>query len=147
MEHLLEILQFLKMIQRDPSSYVRILVLQHKDASKIPNSDAELNSHYFIGDNGILDYNAPLLPGASTYDKILKYKKFKISSYNPNVIHFKFVVYPYNNVYTKCDNFETGDAKGAIYCAISGYQHGSQTPLLLGTTILSLRARIIYHDN
>lgn len=134
-------------IERDPSSFVRLLVLQHKDETKIPTNNTVLNDMYFIGDNGALDYTAPLKPGASTHDRILKYKRYKITSYTPNMIQFKFNVYPYYNVYTKAEDITVNNGKGSIYVAISAYQHGSNTPALLGSTKLTLRGRIIYYDN
>ena len=133
-------------LERDPSSYLRMLVLQHRDNSKIEENNTTLTDQYFIQDNGILDYDAPLVSGASTHDRILKYKKFKITSFNPNIINFKFSVYPYYNVYTKTDNINTGDGKGSIYCVMSGYHFGSQNSLVNSETVLLLRARIIYYD-
>lgn len=134
-------------LSRDPSSFIRMLVLQHKDTSKIPASNDAVNALYFTGSDGLLDYNAPLKTGASTHDRILKYKKFKITSYTPNMITFKFTVRPYYNIFTKCEDLSTQDAKGSIYCVIQGYHFGRQTTDIDSTTVLTLRSRIIYHDN
>lgn len=133
-------------LERDPSSFLRVLVLQHRDQSKIVDNNTTITEQYFISDNGILDFDAPLVSGASTHDRILKYKKFRITSFNPNMITFKFTVYPYYNVYTKADNLITGDAKGSIYCVMSGYHFGSQDSLVNSETVLNMRARIIYYD-
>lgn len=129
-------------LDRDISGYLKLLVLQHKKDGGI----GDVSSNFFQPQGGPKNYYAPLVEGASQHDRILKYKRIKITNETPNIINFKMTIKLKNRIYNKTtDSTQGAKGKGCIYLVMSAISSSSGNAEAKFS--LFLNSRVIYTDS
>lgn len=120
------------------SAYALIAVLQ----TKAERSSLTTPSAIFDTTSGPLSYRKPLQTGASTYDRILKIIRVKLTDATKNIVNFKKsikVKYPYYRKPTSSDSY----GKGHIYACCAVYQDYTRA---LAQFTLNIGGKLIFTD-
>lgn len=129
-------------LDRDLSGYVKMLVLQHRKDGGI----GDVPSNFYQTQGGPRNFYAPLIEGASQHDRILKYKRIRITNETPNIVNFKMTIKLKNRIYNKTTDQTVGaKGKGCIYLVMSGLS--STAGDASAKFSLFINSRVIYTDS
>lgn len=125
-------------IDRKTSGYALIAVLQTKQERSSTTTPTQI----FDTSSGPLSFKKPLQSGASTYDRILKIIRVKLTDSTKNIINFKKTIKVKFPIYRKPISSDTY-GKGHIYVITALYQDFTRA---LGQFTLNLGGKIVFTD-
>lgn len=120
------------------SAYALIAVLQTKQERGSLTTPTQI----FDTSSGPLSFKKPLQSGASTYDRILKVIRVKLTDSTKNIINFKKTIKVKFPIYRKSITSETY-GKGHIYVLTAVYQDFDRS---LAQFTLNLGGKIVFTD-
>lgn len=128
-------------LDRDLSGYLKMLVLQHRKDGGV----GDVPSNFYQTSGGPRNFYAPLVEGSSQHDRILKYKRIKITNETPNIVNFKMTIKLKNRIYNKTNDLTEGaKGKGCLYLVMSGLS--STAGNASAKFSLFINSRVIYTD-